>query len=412
MNVLNIIDSIPFLASLPQADAEAILSNLQRRMIADGTVIVHESDVGDELFILLSGEIEVIKALGTDSERLLHVATQGAVLGEMSLIDPQATRSASLRVRGRTEVLALDRYGFEQIIRKYPAVSLNLLQTLSRRLRRSDNDTIKDLRRKNRELDLAYAELKAAQQRLVEQEVMANELRNASTIQTQMLPRELPRIPGVDISAEMIPARMVGGDLYDVIELEDGRLIVIVGDVAGKGIPAALYMALVTSLLRVAAKTGASPQEVLRTVNDHLYERDMDSMFVTLLYLVLDRQKETLTYVRAGHDAPLIWRTSGRQMSPGTPRSIALGLIDDPPLDCQTVALEPGTVIVAYTDGITEAMNESEEQFGHQRLDALLSAQEDRSAYALCTQIVKMVEAHMGESQQSDDLTVVALGIT
>ncbi len=411
MNAQDIAASIPFLASLPHAEAEAILSNLQRKTLTDGAVFVREGDVGEELFILIDGEIDVIKALGTTSERLLHVCTRGAVIGEMNLIDPDETRSASLRVRGGADVLVLDRSGFEQLIGKYPAATLNLMQTLTRRLRRSDNDTIKDLRRKNRELDKAYADLKAAQQRLIEQEVLASELRNARSIQMQMLPRQIPRVAGVDMSATMIPARMVGGDLYDFIELEDGRLILIVGDVAGKGVPAALYMALVSSLLRATAVSGACPEKVLRVVNSHLYERDMDSMFVTVLYLELDPIQRQLTYVRAGHDTPLIWNPSGKQTLCSRERSVALGLINHPLLDLQTVTLEPGSLVLAFTDGVTEAMNDGGEQFGSEQLEASVLALKASSAEALCDHVVHIVKRHMGDVPQSDDITVAALRI-
>lgn len=407
----DIVTSIPLLASLPAEEAEAVLAGLDRRRLDDGAICIREGEEGDELYIVVSGEIEIIKALDSDDERLLHVGGRGTVVGEMNLLDPTATRTATVRARGATELLVVTRPAFEEVIARYPGASLAMLQTLSRRLRRTDNATIEDLRRKNRELDKAYAELKAAQQRLVEQEVLASELRNARTIQQQMLPGELPQIEGVEIAATMVPARMIGGDLYDVINIEPDRLALVIGDVAGKGIPAALYMAQVSSLLRAAAATGLPPAEVLGVVNGQLTARDMDSMFVTLLYLELNHRQRTLTIARAGHDSPLIWHRAGMLALPAPARSLALGLIHDPPLDLQTVTLPPAATVLAVTDGVTEAMDPSGEMFGHRRLAAVIENVAGQPARAICRTIGAAVDAHLSGGHQSDDITVLALQV-
>ncbi|MBK8047512.1 MAG: SpoIIE family protein phosphatase [Anaerolineales bacterium] len=122
-----------------------------------------------------------------------------------------------------------------------------------------------------------------------------------------MLPARLPRLSEVDIGAKLLAARAVGGDLYEVIRLDEDRLGFAIGDVSGKGIPAALYMALVSSLLRSEAKAGTAPADVVAHINQHLCERDMESMFVTLLYCDLDRRTRILRCVRAGHEHPMLW---------------------------------------------------------------------------------------------------------
>ena len=170
---------------------------------------------------------------------------------------------------------------------RFPKLALDVIRILSARLRDSDNATIRDLRDKNLELSQAYADLEAAQQQIIEQEALRRELQHAYQIQQSMLPAALPAVARAwTLGAQMLPARMVGGDFYDVIHLPDAnRLVFLVGDVSGKGIPAALFMALSSSLLRAEACRGTStPVDVLRCVNRQLLDRRMKSMFVTLFY--------------------------------------------------------------------------------------------------------------------------------
>jgi sigma-B regulation protein RsbU (phosphoserine phosphatase) len=405
----HLIGEIPFLASLPRDKAITLLESWEKLRLEPGQVFLREGDAGTELYIVLTGEVEIVKALGTEQERLLATRSTGAVIGEMSLLNPEEVRSASARTRTAAEILVLTKEDFERLLARYPRLSLNLLRSLSNRLRRADETTIRDLRRINRQLEEAYAELKAAQQQLIEQEVIAHDLRRAAEIQQQMLPRTLPQFPGVELAALMIPARQIGGDFYDVIPLEGERLAFVVGDVAGKGISAALYMALVCTLVRAAARTQATPEDVLRTVNQELDAREMDGMFVTVLYGELDLATGRLVYVRAGHDSPLIWDRAGTVLTPPQERGIALGLMLAPPLDVQSVTLAPGNTVMITTDGVTEAMNESHSLFGRPEVEALALAHHALPPAALCQAIVQQIKAHQGAMPQSDDITVLAL---
>ncbi len=314
------------------------------------TVLFRENAPGDCLYMVQDGELEVVKALGTDHERVLALCGAGDVIGEMSLVTPGVRRSASVRVCRTASLLAITRSDFESLMERFPRLALEVIRILSARLRDSDNATIRELSDKNQELSRAYADLEAAQQQIIEQETLRRELEHAYQIQQSMLPAALPALAGVDVAAQMLPARMVGGDFYDVIHLaESNRLVFLVGDVSGKGIPAALFMALSSSLLRAEAWRGMDPVEVLRCVNEQLRARKMKSMFVTLFYGELNLGTRELHYARAGHDLPLAWDARGDAAPLPEGRSQPLGLFDHPVLDAQSVRLAAGSdAVVVY----------------------------------------------------------------
>ena len=266
---------------------------------------------------------------------------------------------------------------------------------------------------KNQELSRAYADLEAAQQQIIEQETLRRELEHAYQIQQSMLPAALPALAGVDAAAQMLPARMVGGDFYDVIHLaESNRLVFLVGDVSGKGIPAALFMALSSSLLRAEAWRGMDPVEVLRCVNEQLRARKMKSMFVTLFYGELNLGTRELHYARAGHDLPLAWDARGDAAPLPEGRSQPLGLFDHPVLDAQSVRLAAGTTLLLYTDGVTEAMDANHELFGRERLFAAAKERLHVRAQALCNALVETVTDYQPAGAQMDDITLLALRVS
>ena len=214
---LALLSKHPFLSTLSIEEIDAITRDLPRVQFAPGALFVREGEPGECAYILFNGTVEIFKALGTPDERSFGLRGLGDVIGEMSLVDPGQPRSASVRAQNAVEALVVDRERFHALLLQYPQLSVALLGTLSRRLRTSENATIRDLQTKNQELSQAYQELKAAQEKIVEQEVLARELAHAQRIQLQMLPATLPSIPGVDMGAAIQAARSVGGDLYEVI---------------------------------------------------------------------------------------------------------------------------------------------------------------------------------------------------
>ena len=387
----------------------AVTGSLEQVTFSSGTIFVREGAPGDCAYILLAGTVEVIKALGTTDERSFGLRGPGDTIGEMSLLDPDEPRSASVRTVTAVEALVITRDDLESLLLQFPQVSLQLLRNFSRRLRTSENATIRDLQEKNSRLNQAYLELKAAQQKIVEQEVLAHELAQAKRIQLRMLPATLPSYGGADIGAAIRAARSVGGDLYEVFNLGPDRLGLAIGDVSGKGMPAALYMALVSSLLRAEAGQDATPETVVRRVNKHLCERDMDDMFVTLLYCELDLRTRCLHTVRAGHEHPLLW--AGSQLVPQavTGRAMPLGIVADPRLEIQDIILPPATTYILYTDGVTDAIDEDSRPFGRARLIETVARNLHLGAQALCETVVNTVLAYHGIMPQFDDVTLLVL---
>lgn len=402
---------VPIFSSLPPEAIPSVAGMVQFRAYPAGAVLTREGERGDRLYVVLAGQIEIIKALGTPDERLLNVCTTGDVLGEMGLIDPGNRRSASIRVRDDAQVIEIGRKEFDTLLKRYPAIAYDMLRVLTARLRASDEATIRDLQQKNHELSAAYADLQTAQARLIEQEALERELRHAREIQESMLPAALPAVHGVEIGASIIPARMVGGDLYDVLEMDRDRVAFVIGDVSGKGVPAALFMALTCSLLRATSEDSAEPLRMLDRVNYHLFQRNSRSMFVSLLVAVFHRPSREVTLLRAGHEPPLIWDARGSFWEPEAGRSLPLGLFAKSVIDTQRVALLPGSTLLMFTDGVTDAMDAEGVRFGRERIRATAAAHAELAAQPLCTAIITALEAHRGAAAQTDDITMLALRV-
>ena len=405
----SIIGRVPLFAALPPDELERLAASLGEVAFPADTVLFREGERGDRFYILLSGQIAIIKALGTDDERLLGVRGAGEFVGEMSLLSQDGLRTASVCAHGDVQVLELTRADFDALLQRHPTLAYEMLRVLSTRLRASHDTAIQDLHEKNRRLAQAYADLQAAQARIIEQEKLARELALASEIQESMLPRVLPRMAGFEIGARMIPARMVGGDFYDVIPLDEERLGVVVGDVSGKGVPAALFMALVCSLLRAEAIRTPSAEEALRVVNHHLADRNAKRMFVTVLYGILHRATRELAFVRAGHELPLVLDACGDIQQPVPGRGHPLGLFPNPMLDAQTMILPAGGTLLLYSDGVTEAMDAAGELFGVERVAETMRGSAGDSAQVLCDRLVQALVAYAGGAPQADDITLLAV---
>jgi serine phosphatase RsbU (regulator of sigma subunit) len=317
-----------------------------------GDIIFHEGTTSEVLFLVFEGEVEIIKSLGTNDERLVAKRGRGSLLGEMSMFSANGTHTASVRALTTVRLLDIVRDQFHDLLQRHPEIALDLLGLMSRRLEESENTTIQDLREKNSQLTLAYQELKAAQDQLIEKKKLERELEIASKLQASILPQRVPKVPGLDIGVLIAPAHLVGGDFYDFIPLGPGRLGIVVGDVCDKGIPAALFMTLTYALMRDEAFRHRRPGNALRAVNRRLVEINPTGKFVTLLYGILDSSNHTFNYARAGHPHPLILDSNlipiPHPSSPGQP----VGLFEDFFLDEQCVSIQPDSTLIIYSDGL------------------------------------------------------------
>jgi len=238
-----------------------------------------------------------------------------------------------------------------------------------------------------------------------------SELDIARRIQQSILPRHFPPFPDhpeIEIFADMLPAREVGGDFYDIFLIDDARVSFAVGDVSGKGVPAAIFMAVTRTLLRSTAVTGRPPGECLRQVNQLLCLENSAEMFVSLFYGILNLKTGLLEYGNGGHNPPYILRASGGvEPLPGT-GGMVLGVLDHLDYDAAATRLYPGDALFLYTDGVTEAMNPNGELFADQRLRGVLTAVNGAAPTDLIHATLDAVHAWAGSAPQSDDITILA----
>lgn len=235
------------------------------------------------------------------------------------------------------------------------------------------------------------------------------ELRLAHQIQSTFLPRNPPQLPGYDIGAAWYAAREVSGDFYDLIPLAHGRLGMVIADVSDKGLPAALFMGLTRTIIRTMAIGKPSPREAMERANDVIIADAQSDMFVTAFYGVLDTAEGTILYVNAGHNPPLLYHQSDETVTPLSEHGIALGILPNIEQPQEQIQMQCGDVIVLYTDGITDALNEAEEEFGAPRLVQVIQEHALETAQELTDQILRAVHAFTENAAQFDDLTLVVV---
>jgi serine phosphatase RsbU (regulator of sigma subunit) len=246
------------------------------------------------------------------------------------------------------------------------------------------------------------------EQERIERELIEQELGLARSIQQASLPKEVPRLEGWQISPYYQPAREVGGDFYDFFDLEDGRVVVVVGDATGKGMPAALIAEATSNMLRAVAQAlgSSSPGGVLSRVNETLLARIPDNMFVTCFYAILDPKSGSLSYANAGHDLPYLWQSGEAQELRA--RGMPLGLMPGMDYEEKEITLQADEAALFYSDGLVEAHDPRGEMFGFPRLRALIAEHgEERSlGDFLMEELYSFVEEGW---EQEDDITLLTL---
>lgn len=247
------------------------------------------------------------------------------------------------------------------------------------------------------------------QRTTAEKERFAKELEIAKGIQQSFLPDSAPEITGIELVATNVPALEVGGDFYDFIPVATGKWGLVIADVSGKGVPAALFMALSRTLIRASTLVNADPALSIAHANRMIYEDSKSNMFVTLFYAVLDSRAMTLDYVNAGHNPPLLLQGESSTVRLLKAKGIALGVIDEVDLQSVKVNLHPGDVLVLYTDGVTEAINKAEEEFGDKRLFEIITKNRHRPAQEIMDAILAGITAFAGDTPQFDDITLMIL---
>ena len=257
-------------------------------------------------------------------------------------------------------------------------------------------------------MDMAIEKARLHQEEVRRQQI-ENEMAVGRQIQLSLLPKGCPTLPGWNCAATYQPANQVGGDFYDFFDLPDGRWGIVVADVSGEGVPAALFMALSRTMVRSTALSGASPAEALIRASDLIRKDSRSDLFVTVFYGVLDPHSGKMVYANAGHNRPLVLEAATGAIGELDARGIVLGVLEKVELEEKEVTIAPGDLLVYYTDGITEAVNGEKQIFGRKRLRAVVAAQRTAGAQQAVDAILAAVSAFCGDAPQSDDRTLVAL---
>jgi serine phosphatase RsbU (regulator of sigma subunit) len=246
---------------------------------------------------------------------------------------------------------------------------------------------------------------------LTEQERLKRELEIARQVQVRLLPGEMPVMDGMDISGICQPATEVGGDYYDFFPLDDHRLGIAIADVSGKGTSAAFYMAEIKGMMSSLTLQMESPRNVLCALNERLYQSVDRQVFATMIYAMIDLEKQLLTFVRAGHNGLLVKRSASNQVLLHIPSGIGLGLTDsqlfDLHLEEESIRLNPDDTIVFYTDGVSEAMDGLQKEYGEDALIDLVQNTRVNRAVELQDLILQDLNRFVGDRKQHDDITMV-----
>lgn len=244
-------------------------------------------------------------------------------------------------------------------------------------------------------------------------ESLKTDLAVANEIQQAILPRVFPPFPDltdkIDIAASMVPAKDVGGDFYDFFRIDDDHIGLIMADVSGKGIPAAIFMAVSRTLIRTVGLQGSGPGECLTKSNELLSKESVDCMFVTVFYAILNVKTGVVEYSNGGHNSPIIIRTDGRTEMLPTSTCCMVGAVEGITYPTESMTLNVGDTLVMYTDGVNEAMNEANEEYSDERLMSFLATQKGQGCRVIIDNLLADVKAFVGSAPQSDDITLMSL---
>ena len=246
-----------------------------------------------------------------------------------------------------------------------------------------------------------------------EKRAMENELQNAREVQRVLLPQENPVLAGFRISGTNLPARIISGDYYDYLELDENRFGVAIADVSGKGVPAGLLMAMCRSALRSIAREKSSPAEALAVVNRQLFPDIREDMFISMAYCILNQDNGKAVIARAGHDPALLYRQESGKVellrSPGLALGVDDGDVFERVTKDQEIELHQGDCLLFYTDGVREAVNADDEEFGMDRMSECFRSTAPLGAEAVLTRMQEELRQFTGEGPQMDDITLVAI---
>lgn len=380
-----------FFSGVPYSTLEPLVALCDELDLKPGAVLIQAGEKNRHLYLLLDGRLTA-RIDKTDSERGFPIEP-GECAGEISIVDGEPA-TANVVAEEPSRVLAIPEDILWQEFFKIPAIARNFMRLFARRFRDRN---------------------RAMQQALEQQlrwEHLQRELSIAQDIQEGMLPTGKSlggRYPEVDIQARMTPAYEVGGDFFDTFPLDARRICVALGDVSGKGIPAALFMVRTMTLLREEMLRHRDLPTVVRNLNTKLCRDNARCMFATLIVGVLDVDIGSFSYINAGHNWPVFGSGGGNFDFLDSPGGVLIGVVEDAEYEVAVQQLARNDLLVLYSDGVTEARNRDRELFSDERLRSLLSFVEISDAEQTVRTVESAVHDFSAGCQQSDDLTVLVV---
>jgi sigma-B regulation protein RsbU (phosphoserine phosphatase) len=347
---------------------------------AKGECLFKAGEPAEKLFYIAKGLIRL--------RELNLLMKAGQVIGEMGIFSPNRCRSASAFAEEDVDVYTMGREEVCSLMSRDPGLATSLIEVVLKRM-----------------LGQLKTEIEA-------RERIQAELRIARDIQLTMLPRVFPAFPSrkdFEVYAIMEPAKEVGGDFYDFFLLDENRLCVLVGDVSGKGVPAALLMALSKTLLRSEAMQGYSTNEILARVNNALCADNQECMFLTVLCLILDSRTGEAEFCSAGHNPPLVCSKNGVPQFLDVEPGLLVGFQENCRWESKTFRFKGGDIMFLYTDGVTEAENSNQEPFSEERFGASVSGSRSSDPTEIVNAVKQDIILHTQGQPQSDDITLLAL---
>jgi phosphoserine phosphatase RsbU/P len=427
MNFLSIATANPLLGQLSEHELQSLLACSAVVAIASGERLVRQGAASEDAYLLVEGEVDVLVETAYGSVQLATLGT-GAMVGEVGAFT-DVSRTATVVARGPIRAVRFTRDDLISAGARSPAFLRSIMIKLGQYITTFNNALgfytnalnaieqetfdlrlLDDLMQPTPELvNFAETFRRMARQVVLRQE-HREEMANAAAIQRAFLPEFLLTNSGakIDLHAEMVPAKEVGGDLYDFFLIDERRLAITIADVCGKGIPASLFMAVTQSVLRLVLRQVGELADHIRAANELLISFNKETLFATLFCGVLNLTTGALTFCNCGHNAPLILRKGEESLQRLTGTGPPLGLVAGVEYATRLVQLTNDDCVVLFTDGITEAFNELNQAYGDSRLEHTIKKGRDDSAQELIARIFDSVRQFAGDVPQSDDMTCLA----
>jgi sigma-B regulation protein RsbU (phosphoserine phosphatase) len=394
------------LGELPEAELDSLVEVVNTNFYPGGSIVCYEGEREYIFYIIQEGEVAFTKKMG-EGEQFLGLKTRGEFFGELGVLD-RAPRAATVHAISDCTLIEIHEETLDDILTRYPSVVRAIMRGITRSVRDTDRITIAELQLKNNELARTLENLKAAQAELLRRERLKRDLEIAAEVHRNILPTAFPEVPGFEFSALARPAREIGGDLYDVVDMGQNQIGIVMADASGKSVQAAIYMAVVRALFLSQSNASLSPAQTAHRIHDLLMRVSTTAdMFVTAFYARLDYTARQMSYVRGGHDRPVFYHAADSRVELLDAPGRFLGLLPGLVVEEECCAFEPGDVLVCYSDGVTDAVSKSGEMYGLERLEKIVTEHGHRPAGELLQVIETDIDSFRDGTEQPDDLTLL-----